>query len=137
MTEYTKPLPRPRDISRPFWDAARDGRLIVQSCTACGHAQHPPRPHCLNCWSKALEWREASGLATIYSCTTAWRSSTRGFRDETPYVVAIVETDEGARMTTNIVGCPPDQVEIGQRVRVLFERANDEISIPKFTPENA
>lgn len=137
MSEYLKPLPRPKAISQPFWDAAKAGRLDLQTCTKCGNAQHPPRPLCLECWSGALEWKTASGLATIYSFTTAWRSSTKGFRDETPYVVAIVETDEGARMTTNIVGCAPADVSIGMRVRAVFVRATDEITLPKFAPASA
>lgn len=137
MDEYRKPLPRPTALSQPFWDAAQTGTLAVQTCTACGHAQHPPRPLCLSCWSADLEWKSASGAATIYSFTIAHRSATRGFRDETPYVVAIVELDEGARMTTNIVGCAPDAVHIGMRVHALFERATDEITLPKFAPAAA
>lgn len=133
-SDYRKPLPRPTAISAPFWDAARQNQLLVQVCTSCGHAQHPPRPLCVACWGRALEWREASGLATVYSFTVAHRTSTKGFRDDTPYVVAIVETDEGARMTTNIVGCDPSAVHIGMRVETMFEAATEAVTLPRFTP---
>lgn len=132
--DYRKPLPRPTAISKPFWDAARESRLVVQSCVACGHVQHPPRPLCLACWGDALEWREASGLATVYSFTAAHRTSTKGYRDDTPYVVAIVDTDEGARMTTNIVGCDPAAVHVGMRVEVIFDAVTDTVTLPRFSP---
>lgn len=137
MTEdYRKPLPRPTAISKPFWDATHEGRFVVQSCADCGHAQHPPRPHCLSCWSDTLEWKPASGKGQIYSFTVARRTSTKGFRDDTPYVVAIVETDEGARMTTNIVGCDPASLQIGMAVEVVLDRVTDTVTLPKFTPAN-
>ena len=132
--DYRKPLPRPTATSKPFWDAAHEGRLLVQGCPSCGHVQHPPRPLCLSCWDGALEWREASGFATIYSFTVAHRTSTKGFRDDTPYVVAIVETDEGARMTTNITGCDPASVRIGMRVAVVFDAVTDAVTLPRFSP---
>lgn len=137
MDEYRKPLPRPTELSQPFWDAAKRGELIVQSCTACGTVQHPPRPLCVQCWNNALEWKSVSGEATVYSFTVTHRSTTRGFREDTPYVVAIVELDEGARLTTNIVGCAPDQVRIGMQVKVVFSPATDTITLPKFTPVSA
>lgn len=133
-TEYRKPLPRPTAISAPFWEAAREGRLIVQHCSKCGDAQHPPRPLCLECWNDVLEWKSATGLATVYSYTVAYRTSTKGYRDDTPYVVAIVETDEGARMTTNITGCDPTDVEVGMRVAVVFDAVTDVVTLPRFSP---
>lgn len=137
MDEYRKPLPRPTALSQPFWDAAKQGALLVQACATCGSVQHPPRPLCLQCWSDTLEWATASGEATVYSFTIAHRSTTRGFRDDTPYVVAIVELDEGPRLTTNIVGCAPDAVGVGMRVKAIFEPATDAVTLPKFTPVSA
>lgn len=134
MDEYRKPLPRPSALSQPWWDAAKAGRLLVQTCGACGAAQHPPRPLCLACWSDDLGWSAARGEATVHSFTVAHRTSTRGFREDGPYVVAIVELDEGARMTTNIVGCALDEVRIGQRVRVVFDPVTEAVTLPKFTP---
>lgn len=134
MNEYRKPLPRPSALSQPWWEAAHDGRLVVQTCGVCGAAQHPPRPLCLTCWSDDLAWAPASGEATIYSFTVAHRSTTRGFREDGHYVVAIVELAEGARMTTNIIGCAPDEVRIGQRVRAVFDPVTETVTLPKFTP---
>jgi uncharacterized OB-fold protein len=134
MEEYRKPLPRVTDLTRPFWDGAKNSELLVQTCRRCGSGQYPPRPVCLQCWSDELEWKRASGGGTIYSHTTAYRTSTKGFREDTPYVVAIVELDEGPRMVTNVVGCAPDDVHVGQAVRAVFHRATDDITLVKFTP---
>jgi uncharacterized OB-fold protein len=103
----------------PFWQAAREHRLIVQRCTACGAHQFYPRPFCLSCYDLALEWVEVSGRATVYAKTTVRIPVI----DEMPppYVVAIVTLDEGPRLTANLVG---DEPEIGDRVSVTWrERA--------------
>ena len=135
--DYRKPLPRPTALSKPFWDAAHAGEFVLQHCTTCGAFQHPPRPLCLSCWSDTLDWKPASGRGQVYSFTVAHRTSTKGFRDETPYVVAIVETDEGARLTTNIVGCDPAGLRIGMAVEVVLDRVTDAVTLPKFTPANS
>jgi enoyl-CoA hydratase len=132
-----KPLPTPSALTKPFWDAARRGELLVQHCGSCGHFQHPPRPQCEVCWGADLEWHRCSGKGTVYSCTVAYRPTTPGFGTEVPYAVAIVELDEGPRLTTNVVGCPPGEVRIGQRVEVLFDRVSPEITLVKFHPEGA
>ena len=78
------------------------------------------------------EWIDARGTGSVYSYTVARRPAGPAFKPDAPYVVAIVELDEGARMMTNIVGCPPESVRIGQRVVVAYEDVTDEISLPKF-----
>jgi uncharacterized OB-fold protein len=134
MSEYRKPLPRPTVISQPFWDAAKAGRLIIQACADCGATQFPPRPLCANCWSTAVEWRACRGRGVVYTYTVAHCTSTRGFREDTPYAVAIVELDEGPRMTTNIVGCPPEAVSIGMAVEAVFDPVTPETTLIKFKP---
>jgi enoyl-CoA hydratase len=130
-----KPLPAPSELTRPFWDAAKRGELLVQHCRSCGHFQHPPRPQCEACWSTELEWHRCSGKGTVYSCTVAHRPTTSGFSKEAPYSVAIVELDEGPRLTSNVVGCPPAEVQIGQRVQALFDPMSPEVTLVKFHPE--
>jgi enoyl-CoA hydratase len=132
-----KPLPTPSELTRPFWDGARRGELLVQHCRGCGHFQHPPRPQCEACWSAELEWHRCSGKGTVYSCTVAHRPTTAGFASEVPYAVAIVELDEGPRLTSNVVGCAPGEVHIGQRVDAFFDRVSPEITLVKFHPEGA
>lgn len=133
MSGSSKPLPRQTIYSAPFWDAARRGELAMQSCEACGGLQHPAGPVCRECWSDRLVWRSVSGRGAIYSYTIVHRTTTGGFSGETPYAVAIVELDEGPRLTTNIVDCPLDQVRIDMPVSAVFE-PNGEIFLVKFAP---
>ncbi|GAB1823744.1 Zn-ribbon domain-containing OB-fold protein [Herbidospora sp. RD11066] len=117
-------------LSRPFWAGARDRRLVLQRCADCGRWQHYPRPLCLGCESTALESVPASGLGTIYSCTTVRIPARPDL--EPPYIAAIVELDEGPRMLTNIAA---DAARIGDRVRVGWRDREDAPPLPIFTVE--
>jgi uncharacterized OB-fold protein len=97
----------------PFWAAAREHRLVIQRCEACGRHQFYPRPFCLECLSDRIEWVGASGRATIYSMTTVRVQIAPEF--EPPYRVAVVDLEEGPRLLTTIVG--PD-CRIGDPVQV-------------------
>lgn len=133
----TRPLPRPTELSRPYWDAARRHELKVQRCTRCGLHIFYPRFNCTRCGARELEWIRASGTGSVYTYTVARRPTHAAFADRVPYVIAVVELDEGPRMTTNIVGCAPDDVRIGMRVEASFEDVNDEISLVMFRPLEA
>lgn len=130
-----RPLPRPTPLSAPFWDAARRHELHVQRCMRCGVHVFYPRYNCPSCGSRELDWVTASGRGTVYTYTIARRPTHRAFADRVPYVIAIVELDEGPRMTTNIVGCGPEDVRIGMRVVATFEDVSDEVSLVMFGPE--
>ena len=130
---YDKPLPVIDPDSAPYWRAAKEHRLLLKRCSSCGKAHFYPRELCPHCHADTVDWIEARGTGSIYSFTVARRPAGPAFKPDAPYVVAIIELDEGARMMTNIVGCPPDSVKIGQRVSVVFEDVTDEISLPKFT----
>jgi uncharacterized OB-fold protein len=132
--EKPRPAPAPDPESAPFWVGTLEGRLVVQRCTACGRYQHPPRSFCTTCRAP-VEPAEVSGRGTVYSRTVIRQNLARPFRDLVPYVVAIVELDEGPRLMTNVVGCDPDAVGIGDRVRVRFERVSDDAAIPQFEPD--
>jgi uncharacterized OB-fold protein len=138
MTDTTRsasrPVPRPTELSKPFWDAARRHELVTQRCTSCGKHVFYPRLSCPHCGARALEWVPVSGNATVYSYTVARRATHPAFADRVPYVIAIVELDEGPRMTTNVVGCAPDDVKIGMRVRATFEDMDDDIALVNFEP---
>jgi uncharacterized OB-fold protein len=134
MSEYRKPQPRPTATSRPFWEAAKRGVLSIQACEACQNMQFPPKPLCAACWSEAVGWRACSGRGTVYSYAIAHRTSTRGFREDTPYAVAIVELEEGPRMTSNIVGCAPADVCVGMPVEAVFDAVTEETTLVKFRP---
>jgi len=131
-----RPVPRPDAESEPFWSAAREGRLLVQECSSCGHRQLYARAHCLACRG-SVDWVVASGRGTVYSFTVIRQNMSRSFRHLVPYVVALVDLEEGPRLMTNIVGCPPEQVQIGSAVRVRFDAVSDEIALPFFELDSA
>ena len=86
-------LPTPDIETQPFWDAARDGRLLIKRCAACGRAHFYPRPFCPFCWSERVEWEEASGRATLYTWSVVHQNDLPPFGERVPYVAAIVDLD--------------------------------------------
>lgn len=129
-------VPPSSDLTQPYWEAARRSELVVQQCEACQHLSFPPRAHCPDCGSAALAWRPVSGRGTVYSYTVAHRPPHPVFADQCPLTIAIVALEEGPRMMSNVVGCDPDDVEIGMAVRVAFEPIDDsDVVLPVFTPE--
>jgi len=118
-----------------FWEALAEHRLLIQRCAGCGALRHPPRPMCPRCHS--LEWDviESSGLGTVYSCVIPHHPPLPWFPD--PFVVALVDLDEGTRLVTNVVGIEPEAVAVGMRVRVRFEHFDDGLVLPLFEPEEA
>jgi uncharacterized OB-fold protein len=128
-------LPVPGELSGPYWGHARRHELVVQHCGGCGTGWHPPLPRCPHCHSADLGWQPVSGRGTVYSYTIVQHATHRALAGEIPYVVAIVELAEGHRMVANIRGCAPEDVHIGQSVRVTFEDVTDEVTIPQFEVE--
>ena len=126
----TIPLPRPTALSRPHWDGCREGVLRVQRCAACGSYEFIPQAVCTRCQAGKLEWVESSGRGSVYSHTTVYRPPRPEF--DAPYVVAIVELEEGWHMLTNLVDCRPEEVAIGLPVEVDFRAVSDEITLPCF-----
>ncbi len=129
---YTKPLPIVDGDSAPFWAAAREGRLAIPRCEDCGRYHFYPRVLCPHCHSDRVAFHDVSGEGCIYSFTVHHRAAGPAFESDLPYVVALVDLDEGVRMLTNIVPGPIERVKIGARVRVRFDHATDEITLPKF-----
>jgi uncharacterized protein len=132
-----KPTPAPDDISRFYWDGARDGVLLVAQCSN-GHLSHPPAPSCPHCGSRALEPHAVSGRGTVYSFTVVRQAFDEAFRGSVPYLVALVELPEqtGLRVLTNLLEVEPDDVEVGMPVELTFE-ARDGQSLPQFRPASA
>jgi uncharacterized OB-fold protein len=129
-----KPLPSPTPISQPFWDAAKQHRLSLQQCQSCKGYIFYPRPICSHCGSADLKWTDVSGRATLYSFTVARRPTMRAFEPDVPYVIAIVDLEEGPRMTSNIVECSIEDVRIGMALEAMFDDVSDEITLVKFRP---
>jgi uncharacterized OB-fold protein len=130
-----RPRPNTSPVTEPFWDATGQGRFLIQRCPRCQHATFYPKPTCPNCGSPELNWEDASGRATVHTFSIARRATHPAFTGQEPYVVAIVELDEGPMVTTNIVDIPPEEVRIGMPVEVTFEDVGEDgIALPLFRP---
>lgn len=136
MSEYNKPLPQIENYTQAFWDGTRNGKLLIQSCSACSARIFFPRKQCPECWSTDLGWQEASGKATIYAFSVTYEGVEAVFREDLPIILAWVDLPEGIRMQTNIIDCDPDDVHIGQEVEVVFKNVTDDITLPYFRPTN-
>jgi uncharacterized OB-fold protein len=137
MPDYTGPLPVPTPETRPFWEAARRHELHLQRCRACGQYVFYPRAACPRCLAGDLEWRGASGRGTLHTFTIVHRGQ-KGFPLPAPYVLAVVELEEGPRLMTNLVGVAPDpaSLRIGMPLEVVFEDVSPEIALPHFRPRD-
>jgi uncharacterized OB-fold protein len=129
-----KPVPRPAPESVPYWDAAKQHKLVIPHCKACGQYWFPPSQRCPNCLAADFEWAEVSGRGKVYSFVVFHRVYHPGFETEVPYVVALVELAEGPRLLTNIVGIPPEDVRCDMPVKVVFDDVTADATVPKFTP---
>ena len=131
-----RPLPAPDAVSAPYWEAAADGRLLFQRCTACGNRQFYPRAMCTACAGDP-EWVEASGRGTVHTFTVIRQNWSEPFRSQLPYVVAMVDLDEGVRMMAGLTDCDPAEVRIGMAVEAYTVRVEDGLGIPFFRPTGA
>lgn len=137
MFQMDKPLPAINEDSEPYWEACRRGELRLQRCRGCGHLRFPPSLLCPRCLGDQAEWEKLSGRGHIYTFIVVHRPLHPAFFSEAPYNVAIVELEEGPRLHTNIVGCPNEALSIGMPVEVVFEKVDDEVTLPKFRPRQA
>lgn len=130
-------LPTPEPHTTPeteaYWAAAGEGRLLLGFCADCEEHFYYPRSHCPFCGGSAVEYVEATGAATVYARTVV-RQTGGTYADATPYVLAYVELEEGPRMLTNVVGAPPEDVEVGDRVEVTFDPVGGDLAVPRFRP---
>ena len=127
-------LPTPEHDTLPYWEAAREGRLLIRRCGACGRAGFYPRPFCPTCWSDDVRWETASGRATLYTYSVIHQNELPPFHAWLPYVAAIVELEEGPRMMTNLVDFDVDRIAIGMPLEVVFREHSDTITAPVFRP---
>ena len=128
------PVPQPE--SEFYWSKAREGELWFRRCNVCRRAYFYPRDICPACFSRDTSWIRSSGRGSLYSFAIVHRPPSEAWRDLTPYVVAIVELEEGVRMPTNLIGVAPDprSIRVGMPVIVKFKAVSDQVSIPVFEP---
>jgi len=134
MTEHLGPRPVPGPDDTPYWEGLRRGVLLIQRCEACGTVRHPPQPRCGRCASAAMSWTSATGSGTVHSFTIVQYAPNPQLAESVPYVVALIELDEGPRLVSNVVGVDPDLVAINQRVTVQFDRVGPDTVLPRFAP---
>jgi uncharacterized OB-fold protein len=130
----TSNLPTPDPETQPYWDAAKEGKLLIRRCNACKRAYFYPRDFCPHCWSEDVAWEEASGRATLYTFSVVRRNDLPPWPGRVPYVAAIVDLEEGPRMMTNVEGCEPEALTIGMPLVVDFRVETDDITAPIFRP---
>lgn len=117
----TRPMPVPTPTSSPFWEALQREVVALQFCPTCDRFVFYPRSHCPGCLGDGLEWREVNGTGRLYTFSVTHQPTAPQFAAEVPQMLAVVELDEGPRLTTTIVGATPDDLEIGRAVKPVFE----------------
>jgi len=130
----TRPLPRPTPETQHFWDGTAAGELRLQRCRPSGHTYFPPQPFCPSCGSGDVEIMRASGRGSLYSYVITHRAAP-GF--EAPYVLAVVELEEGPRLLSNLADVAPDpeQLPLDLALEVTFESFG-EVTLPLFRPRS-
>ena len=128
---YTKPLPRIDTLNKPFWDAARQGKLLLQHCPACGDTRFPPGPVCPVCLAGDQDWVESAGQGTLESWIDMHRAYWDGFKDDLPYRVCLVRLAEGPLLVSNLMS-PAENPRIGAAVKAVFDAVTGDVTLPKF-----
>lgn len=129
---HSLPAPVSNPDSAPYWEGVKEKKLLIRKCNSCNKLHFMPRYICPSCWSDSLEWLSAKGTGTVYSFTIIRRAPIASFSPLVPYVVALIELDEGVRMLSNIVGPNALSVSIGAKVKVTFEERAEGTVVPQF-----
>ena len=132
--DYNKPLPTPTPETQPFWDGLKAHELRVMHCMNCDHTYLYPRPYCPKCFSDKTEWRAASGRGSLHTYMINHRPPSPAW--EAPYVIAIVELEEGPRLMSNLVdiAADPSVLTIDMPLQVVYDDVTDQVTLPKFRP---
>ena len=136
MTQNENPIPKPLPTleghSKEFYDWCRSRELRFQRCKECGQWRHVPREMCAECGSWSWEWARSSGRGSVFTWTVVTRALHPAFQDDVPSAPTVIEMEEGVRVLSRVVDCPPEELEIGMAVEVVFEDVTDEITLPRF-----
>jgi uncharacterized protein len=136
MADAQRPLPTPDPVTRPYWESLRAHGIRLQRCQACGRFVFYPRAVCPFCLADRLEWTPVSGRGVVHAFTIPHRHANPAFGTRAPYVVALVELEEGVRLLSNLVEVAPtpEAVRVGMPVEIVYEDVTPEITLPRFRP---
>jgi uncharacterized OB-fold protein len=134
--QYRKPLPNAanEELTKPYWEATKRHELVMQRCKRCSSYVWYPRELCTSCLGSDLEWVKMSGKGRLYSYTVIYQPASPVFRDDVPYVFAMIQLDEGPRMVANLIDVPLDQVQVEMPVQIVFDDVTPEVTLPKWKP---
>ena len=133
--ELQPPLPTPIDRTQPFWDGLREGRVRIQYSPSSDQWVFYPRSHAPLTLADDLEWRDITGEGTLYTYTIARRPTAPDFAGQEPQIIAVVELDEGPRLTSTLVNVDEDQIAVGMRVRPVFDHLADaDTTLLRYAP---
>ncbi|RIK39024.1 MAG: hypothetical protein DCC58_15895 [Chloroflexi bacterium] len=134
MSDYPRPLPVPDPTTLPYWESVKAHAMRIQRCNDTGKFFFYPRGVSPFTLSKNISWEPVSGSGTLYTYTIVHRHYHPGFASEIPYVVALVELDEGVRIMADLVDVEPDpqKIKIGSRVEVVYDDVTEEVTLPRF-----
>jgi uncharacterized OB-fold protein len=129
---YNKPVPHLDTLNKPFWAAAKEGRLLLQHCPSCGDTRFPPGPVCPKCLAADQDWVVASGKGTLESWIDMHRAYWDAWKDDLPYRVCLVRLEEGPVLVSNLVD-KTGNPRMGAPVKVVFDTVTGDVTLPKFT----
>jgi uncharacterized OB-fold protein len=135
IQSYEKFLPEINALTRPFWESCKNHQLKMQYCTRCTTWIWYPKAWCPNCGKRdSIEWRSLSGNGEIYSFTIIRQviDNSLAFQQDLPFVIALIELEEGPRIYSNVTGSKPEDISIGDKLSLHFDDVTDQISLPKF-----
>ncbi len=132
MKEHSKPIPQPMPWTKRFWEGCKKGELLIQKCKHCNKFIMYPKLFCPNCLSNDLEWVRSKGTGKVYSYSVVYSYAPTEFADDVPYIVAVIELDEGVHMMSNIIESKPEDVRCDLPVEVVFKETNQDFVLPKF-----
>lgn len=130
--DLTKPFPAPTQETEPFWKALRNEQVLLQRCNDCGKWIFYPRSNCPSCLSTDLAWHQISGEGTLYTFTVTRQATAPHFVDEVPQLIAMIDLNEGVRLTSTLVANESDDLKIGAKVVPVFDHINDEVTLLRY-----
>lgn len=134
MVELRSVVPEPTEQSSPYWRSAGEHTLSFLRCGNCGRWIHYVKRQCPHCASTKLSWTPCSGGGTLYSYSILYRASSAAFKEKAPYVLAVIELEEGVKTMSHLVDCEFALIRVGMDVEAVFEKLDEGRAVPYFRP---